>query len=127
METPVDATILRELNEQLLTVPEGFTIHPKLVQQLERRRQTFGEEGGIDWAQAEGLALGSLLVAGTPIRLAGPDTERGTFSHRHLVLPDYENGSVYTPLAHLPAASAPVFVYHSPLSQMAAGGFDDGD
>ena len=126
IETAVDGNILRELNEQLLTVPEGFTIHPKLVQQLERRRQSLGEEGGIDWAQAEGLALGSLLVAGTPIRLTGQDTERGTFSHRHLVLHDYENGSVYTPLAHLPAASAPVFVYNSPLSEMAAVGFEYG-
>jgi 2-oxoglutarate dehydrogenase E1 component len=126
IETAVDGNILRELNELLLTVPEGFTIHPKLVQQLERRRQSLGEEGGIDWAQAEGLALGSLLVAGTPIRLTGQDTERGTFSHRHLVLHDYENGSVYTPLAHLPAASAPVFVYNSPLSEMAAVGFEYG-
>ncbi|HUC34542.1 MAG TPA: thiamine pyrophosphate-dependent enzyme, partial [Gaiellaceae bacterium] len=92
IETAVDATILRELNDQLLAVPEGFTIHPKLVKQLERRRETLGEAGGIDWAQAEGLALGSLVVAGTPIRLTGQDTERGTFSHRHLVLHDYENG-----------------------------------
>jgi len=126
IETAVDANVLRELNEQLLTVPEGFTIHPKLVNQLERRRETLGEAGGIDWAQAEGLALGSLVVAGTPIRLTGQDTERGTFSHRHLVLHDYENGGVYTPLAHLPAASAPVQIYNSPLSEMAALGFEYG-
>ncbi len=126
IETAVDAAILRELNEQLLTVPEGFTIHPKLVKQLDRRRDRLGEEGGIDWAQAEDLAFGSLVVAGTPVRLTGQDTERGTFSHRHLVLHDYENGSVYTPLAHLPAGSAPVQVYNSPLSEMAAVGFEYG-
>jgi 2-oxoglutarate dehydrogenase E1 component len=126
IETAVDAAVLRQLNEQLLAVPEGFTIHPKLARQLERRRETLGEEGGIDWAQAEGLAFGSLVVAGTPIRLTGQDTERGTFSHRHLVLHDYENGSVYTPLAHLPAAVAPVQVYNSPLSEMAAVGFEYG-
>jgi 2-oxoglutarate dehydrogenase E1 component len=126
IETAVDAVILRELNNQLLAVPEGFTVHPKLVKQLERRRETLGEAGGIDWAQAEGLALGSLVVAGTPIRLTGQDTERGTFSHRHLVLHDYETGNVYTPLAHLPAASAPVQVYNSPLSEVAAVGFEYG-
>jgi 2-oxoglutarate dehydrogenase E1 component len=96
------------------------------VKQLERRLETFGEAGGIDWAQAEGLAFGSLVVAGTPIRLTGQDTERGTFSHRHLVLHDYETGDVYTPLAHLPAASAPVQVYNSPLSEVAAVGFEYG-
>jgi 2-oxoglutarate dehydrogenase E1 component len=126
IETAVDGAVLRELNDQLLAVPEGFTIHPKLVKQLERRRETLGEEGGIDWAQAEDLAFASLVVAGTPVRLTGQDTERGTFSHRHLVLHDYENGSVYTPLAHLPAAAAPVQVYNSPLSEMAAVGFEYG-
>jgi 2-oxoglutarate dehydrogenase E1 component len=126
IETAVDGAILRELNDQLLSVPEGFTIHPKLVKQLERRRETVGEAGGIDWAQAEGLAFGSLVVAGTPIRLTGQDTERGTFSHRHLVLHDYESGGVYTPLAHLAAASAPVQVYNSPLSEMGAVGFEYG-
>jgi 2-oxoglutarate dehydrogenase E1 component len=126
IETAVDAEVLRELNEQLLTVPEGFRIHPKLLKQLERRRDTLGDAGGIDWAQAEALAFASLLVASTPIRLTGQDTERGTFSHRHLVLHDYEDGSVYTPLAHVPAASAPAQVYNSPLSEMAAVGFEYG-
>ena len=126
IETAVDAAVLRELNDQLLAVPEGFTIHPKLAKQLERRREALGEAGGIDWAQAEDLAFASLVVAGTPIRLTGQDTERGTFSHRHLVLHDYEDGSVYTPLAHLPAAAAPVQVYNSPLSEMAAVGFEYG-
>jgi 2-oxoglutarate dehydrogenase E1 component len=126
IETSVDASVLLELNEQLLAVPEGFTVHPKLAKQLERRRERLGEAGGIDWAQAEGLAFASLLVGGTPIRLTGQDTERGTFSHRHLVLHDYETGEVYTPLAHLPAASAPVQVYNSPLSEMAAVGFEYG-
>jgi 2-oxoglutarate dehydrogenase E1 component len=126
IETAVDTSVLRQLNEQLLAVPEGFTVHPKLVKQLERRRERLGEAGGIDWAQAEGLAFASLLVAGTPVRLTGQDTERGTFSHRHLVLHDYKTGEVYTPLAHLPAASAPVQVYNSPLSETAALGFEYG-
>ena len=99
---PSPPTRLRELNEQLLEVPEGFTVHPKLGKELERRRDALGEEGGIDWAQAEALAFGSLLADGTPVRLTGQDTERGTFSHRHLVLHDYETGEKYAPIQHLP-------------------------
>jgi 2-oxoglutarate dehydrogenase E1 component len=126
VETAVPAEKLLDLNEQLLEVPEGFTIHPKLEKQLERRRETVGEEGGIDWAQAEGLAFGSLLTEGVPVRLTGQDTERGTFSHRHLVLHDFETGETHTPIEHLPNASAPFQVYNSPLSEMAALGFEYG-
>jgi 2-oxoglutarate dehydrogenase E1 component len=126
IETAVPAERLEELNEQLLAVPDGFTIHPKLVKGLERRRETLGPEGGIDWAQAEGLAFAGLLAEGTPIRLTGQDTERGTFSHRHLVLHDYETGSTYTPLAHMPESQAPFQVFNSPLSEMAAVGFEYG-
>jgi 2-oxoglutarate dehydrogenase E1 component len=126
IETSVPAERLLELNDQLLAVPEGFTIHPKLAGQLERRRETVGDEGGIDWAQAEALAFGSLLTEGVPVRLTGQDTERGTFSHRHLVLHDYENGETYTPIEHLPTATAPFQVYNSPLSEMAALGFEYG-
>jgi 2-oxoglutarate dehydrogenase E1 component len=126
VETAVPVETLLELNEQLLEVPEGFTIHPKLVKQLDRRRETVGEEGGIDWAQAESLAFGSLLTEGVPVRLTGQDTERGTFSHRHLVLHDYETGETFTPIEHLPNASAPFQVYNSPLSEMAALGFEYG-
>ena len=71
---------LRALNEELLRVPEGFTVHPKLVKQLERRREALGADGGIDWAHAEALAFASLLTEGTPVRLTGQDAERGTFS-----------------------------------------------
>jgi 2-oxoglutarate dehydrogenase E1 component len=126
IETSIPAEALLELNEQLLEVPEGFTIHPKLAKQLERRRETVGEEGGIDWAQAESLAMGSMLVDGVPVRLTGQDTERGTFSHRHLVLHDYETGETYTPIEHLPNATAPFQVYNSPLSEVAALGFEYG-
>ena len=86
------------LNEQLLSWPEGFTVHPKLRKQLERRRAALGPEGGIDWAHAEALALASLLTEGVPIRLTGQDTERGTFSQRHLVLHDAATGERLTPM-----------------------------
>ncbi len=126
IETAAPPDAIAELNEQLISVPDGFTIHPKLAKQLERRRDTLGDEGGIDWAQSEGLAFGSLLVEGVPIRLTGQDTERGTFSHRHLVLHDYETGDIFTPIAHLPNAAAPFQVYNSPLSEVAALGFEYG-
>jgi 2-oxoglutarate dehydrogenase complex dehydrogenase (E1) component-like enzyme len=126
IETAAPAELLHELNKQLIRVPEGFTIHPKLEKQLERRLETLGDEGGIDWGQAEALAFGSLLVERTPIRLTGQDTERGTFSHRHLVLHDYETGEKYAPIEHLPQATAPFQVYNSPLSEMAALGFEYG-
>ena len=80
VKTAVVADRLRALNEELLRVPEGFTVHPKLVKQLERRRDALGADGGIDWAHAEALAFASLLTEGTPIRLTGQDVERGTFS-----------------------------------------------
>ena len=97
-------------------------MHPKLVKQLERRRATL-EEGGMDWAQTEGLAFATLLTEGIPVRLTGQDTERGTFSHRHLVLHDARTGETYTPIEYVKGASAPFQVYNSPLSEMAALGF----
>jgi len=123
--TAVAADRLRSLNEELLRVPPGFSPHPKLMKQLERRRDTI-EEGGIDWGQAEALAFATLLVDGTPIRLTGQDTERGTFSHRHAVLHDVNTGGTFTPLQHLDDASAAFEIYNSPLSEYACVGFEYG-
>ena len=123
--TAVPADRIVALNAQLLEVPEAFTINPKLERQLERRRDTIGE-GGIDWGQAEGLAFASLLEDGIPIRLSGQDTERGTFSHRHLVLHDPHTGETFAPVQHLPGANASFEVYNSPLSEYAALGFEYG-
>src|ERR1044071_5124558 len=92
VKTAVDADTLRRLNAALLAVPDGFTIHPKLIKQLEKRRDARGPDGGIDWAHAESLAFASLLAEGTPVRLTGQDSERGTFSQRHLVLHDAKTG-----------------------------------
>ena len=124
--TAVDAGTLRELNEALLTVPDGFTVHPKLVKQLERRRQALGDEGGIDWAHAEQLAYASLLTEGHPVRLTGQDVERGTFSQRHLVLHDAKTGQTICPIQHLPGATAPLELHNSPLSEIACVGFEYG-
>jgi 2-oxoglutarate dehydrogenase E1 component len=123
--TAVGAERLRSLNEQLLRFPDGFSPQPKLLRQLERRRETL-DEGGVDWGQAEALAFASLLVDGIPIRLSGQDTERGTFSHRHAVLHDVNTGTTFTPLQHLDEAGAAFEIYNSPLSEYACLGFEYG-
>jgi len=125
VHTAVPADRLRDLNEQLLRVPEWFTPHPKLMKQLERRRDTL-DEGGIDWGQAEALAFASLLVEGIPIRITGQDTERGTFAHRHDVLHDVHTGGTYTPMQHLDDAVASFEIHNSPLSEYACLGFEYG-
>jgi len=123
--TAVAADRLRELNEELLRVPDWFTPHPKLMRQLERRREAI-EQGGIDWGQAEALAFASLLVDGIPIRITGQDTERGTFSHRHAVLHDVQTGATFTPMQHLDEAAAAFEIHNSPLSEYACLGFEYG-
>ena len=108
-------------------MPDGFTVHPKLVRQLEQRREAFGpEDGGINWAHAEALAFASLLTEGIPVRLTGQDAERGTFSQRHLVLHDAKTGHEHCAIQHLPGALAPMELHNSPLSEMACVGFEYG-
>jgi 2-oxoglutarate dehydrogenase E1 component len=122
--TAVPAERLREHNDELLRVPERFTVHPKLARQLERRRGALERE--IDWAQAEALAFSALLAEGTPIRLTGQDTERGTFSQRHLVLHDAHSGQSYSPIQQLPSSRAPFELHNSPLSEVGCLGFEYG-
>ncbi len=126
VKTAVSATRLQILNDELLRTPEGFTVHPKLIKQLERRGEALGPEGGIDWAHAESLAFASLLTEGTPIRLTGQDVERGTFSQRHMVLHDAKTGQTICPIQSLPGALAPFELHNSPLSEVACLGFEYG-
>jgi 2-oxoglutarate decarboxylase len=126
VKTAVAAQRLRQLGEELLRTPEGFTVHPKLVKQLERRREGLDQEGGVDWAHAEALAFASLLTEGTPIRLTGQDTERGTFSQRHMVLHDAKTGQTVCPIQSLRDALAPLELHNSPLSELACLGFEYG-
>src|SRR5438270_510650 len=123
---PLSAETLTSYNTELLTWREGFSPNPKLARLLQRRATTMGPEGGIDWGQAEALAFASMLADGTPIRLSGQDSERGTFSHRHAVLHDQHSGEKYVPLQHLAEARAPFAIYNSPLSESAALGFEYG-
>ena len=110
--TAVAADRIRALDAELVSTPDGFTVNPKLARQLDRRVQALGSAGsnggGIDWGHAEGLAFASLLVDGIPIRLTGQDTERGTFSQRHLVFHDPNTGERYAPIQHLAEAAAAV-------------------
>jgi multifunctional 2-oxoglutarate metabolism enzyme len=125
VETAVPAERLRELNQALIEVPESFTIHRKLRKPLAKRLETL-ENGGIEFGHAEALAFASLLTDGVHIRLTGQDTERGTFSHRHLVLHDENTGLEYCPMQNLSEASAPFELYNSPLSEIACLGFEYG-
>ncbi len=125
VETPVRAERLVSLNEQLLTWPSTFKLHPTIGRTLPRRREAINT-GGIDWGHAESLAFASLLADGVSIRLSGQDAERGTFSHRHAVLHDMTTGETYTPLANLPQARGAFEIYNSPLSETAVMGFEYG-
>jgi multifunctional 2-oxoglutarate metabolism enzyme len=126
VKTAVATDRLQVLGEELLAVPDGFTVHPKLIRQLEQRREALGPEGGILWAHAEALAFASLLTEGIPIRLTGQDAERGTFSQRHLVLHDPKTGQEHCAMQHLPGALAPMELHNSPLSEVACLGFEYG-
>jgi len=108
-------------------MPAGFQLSPKLARQWERRAAILDQpDGRLDWGHAESLAFASILADSTPIRLTGQDSERGTFSHRHLVLHDPNTDATYTPLEHVPGAKASFGVYNSPLSEAAAVGFEYG-
>jgi len=125
VKTAVAAEELRALNKALLKVPESFTIHRKLRRPLSKRLEAI-ETGGIDFGHAEALAFASLLTEGVHTRLTGQDTERGTFSHRHLVLHDENTGLKYCPMQNLDQASAPFELHNSPLSEIACLGFEYG-
>ncbi|MGH2385458.1 MAG: multifunctional oxoglutarate decarboxylase/oxoglutarate dehydrogenase thiamine pyrophosphate-binding subunit/dihydrolipoyllysine-residue succinyltransferase subunit, partial [Candidatus Limnocylindria bacterium] len=126
-KTAVALRHLRELNSALGAVPEGFTIHPKLDKQLKRRAAALDDdEPRVDWGHAELLAFATLLTEGTPIRLTGQDTVRGTFSQRHAGLWDATTGERHVPLQHLPGSQAAFELHNSPLSEYAALGFEYG-
>jgi 2-oxoglutarate dehydrogenase E1 component len=125
VETAVSEQRIRSLNEELLKVPESFTIHRKLRKPLLRRLEVL-EDGPIEYGHAEALALASLLTEGTHIRLTGQDTERGTFSHRHMALHDEKTGLKYVPIQHLSGALAPFELHNSPLSEASCLGFEYG-
>ncbi len=122
----IDRTKLLAWNDELVAVPASFTVHPKLARQLEKRRTTFASDGEVDWGLGESLAFASLVAEGTPIRLTGQDTQRGTFSHRHVVFHDAKTNETFAPIQHLADARASIEIYNSPLSEYACLGFEYG-
>ncbi len=124
--TKVSAEIFEQVAHGLTTVPADFKLNPKIKRFLDARVQATKEGGPIDWGFAEALAFGTLLLDGTPVRLSGQDSERGTFSHRHAVLHDAETDATYAPLKNLAPKQASFCVYNSLLSEAAVLGFDYG-
>jgi 2-oxoglutarate dehydrogenase E1 component len=124
--TKVSTEILQRVGEGATRVPEGFVVHPKLKPLLEKRREMSLGKAPIDWGGAEMLALGSLLLEGTPVRFVGQDTQRGTFSHRHAALRDYNTGEKYVPLANISDHQAPIIIVNTMLSELAVLGFEYG-
>ena len=123
--TFISEQLVREIAATQLAIPEGFHIHPKMLPQLQKRAESIND-GTIDWSTGEMLAFGSLLKEGRPVRLAGQDSRRGTFSNRHAVVVDKENGSDWFPLRSLISDESQFFVVDSLLSEYAAMGFEYG-
>jgi 2-oxoglutarate dehydrogenase E1 component len=125
VSTAITEALAREIAATQVAVPEGFSVHPKLLPQLQKRVEMLND-ATIDWSMGELLAFGSLLKEGHPIRVAGQDSRRGTFSNRHAVVIDKENGSEWTPLRSLITDENQFFVVDSLLSEYAAMGFEYG-
>ncbi len=121
----IDEATARTIAATQIAVPDGFSVHPKLLPQLQKRVEMLND-GTIDWSMGETLAFGSLLLEGRPIRLAGQDSRRGTFSNRHAVIVDKLNGNEWTPLRALISDESQFFVIDSLLSEYAAMGFEYG-
>ena len=122
----VDRAQLVAWSDELVAVPQGFGLNRKLRAQFDRRAATVAEKGIVDWGTAESLAFASLLTSGTPIRLTGQDTERGTFSHRHAVYHDVGARNIWIPLQHVAEQQASFEIRNSPLSEYACVGFEYG-
>lgn len=125
--TGISREMLQSIGETLTSVPDGFTLNPTLEKRfLPRRTEALANGGPFDWAFAESLAFGALLLEGSPVRLSGQDCRRGTFSQRHAVFYDYETRARHIPLQHLSPGQAKFCVYNSLLSEFAVLGFDYG-
>ncbi|MFI7012167.1 multifunctional oxoglutarate decarboxylase/oxoglutarate dehydrogenase thiamine pyrophosphate-binding subunit/dihydrolipoyllysine-residue succinyltransferase subunit [Streptomyces sp. NPDC050145] len=125
VQTAISQEVVKRIAESQVNIPDNITVHPRLLPQLQRRASMI-EDGTIDWGMGETLALGSLLLEGTPVRLSGQDSRRGTFGQRHAVLIDRETGEDYTPLLYLSPEQARYNVYDSLLSEYAVMGFEYG-
>ncbi|MFO0958931.1 MAG: 2-oxoglutarate dehydrogenase E1 component [Isosphaeraceae bacterium] len=126
IETGASMEHLAAVAKSQVSYPEGFRVNPKVQRILAVRAAAFEAGGPIDWGFGEALAFGTLMLEGTPVRLSGQDTRRGTFSHRHAYLYDTENNGRYVPLNHMAGGQAELCIYDSLLSEAAVLGFDYG-
>ena len=126
VETSVEEKTLREISDKINHIPSSFHLHPKLNRFFEARLKAVQEGKGIDWGNGEALAYGTLINEGVPVHLSGQDAERGTFTHRHSVLNDFDTGVTYTPLNHIREGQAEYSVFNSHLSESAVMGFEYG-
>jgi len=125
--TAISEKTLKTIVDALTRVPDDFNVQPKIKRiVLEHRRKVFDNGGPFEWHYAELLAFGSLLLEGTPVRLSGQDSARGTFSTRHAILYDAKTGAPYVSLMHLGEKQARICIYNSPLSEAGVLGFDYG-
>ncbi len=126
LKTDIEISRLTHLLEAQTQLPDDFHPHPKIARAVEARRKMAAGELALDWSAAESLAFASLADEGIHVRLSGQDSARGTFSHRHAVLHDYQNGQTYVPLQHLGGDQASFEIYDSPLSEAGVLGFEYG-
>jgi 2-oxoglutarate dehydrogenase E1 component len=125
--TAMPIETLQLIGRRITEVPEGFNVHPKVADELKRRRQQIeSPESAVWWGTAEALAFGSLLLERKPVRLTGQDSQRGTFNHRQAVLHDYQTDSIYIPLNHIAPNQERIHIYNSPLSEYAVLGYEYG-
>ncbi|KAF7984618.1 hypothetical protein HWV62_12831 [Athelia sp. TMB] len=125
-KTGVDRQLLEKVGKASVTVPEGFEIHPRLQRHVKHRLQSIEQDKGLDWATAEAMAFGTLMLEGNDVRISGQDVGRGTFSHRHAMLVDQHSESVHVPLNSELGSDGKLELANSSLSEMAVMGFEYG-
>jgi 2-oxoglutarate dehydrogenase E1 component len=126
VHTGIGDAVLDRIADAIGTFPDGFTVHPNLLKTLQGRCDAIKRRGVVDWGTGEALAFGSLVLEGTPVRLSGQDSRRGTFTQRHAVVVDYNTAADHYPLQNLSANQAPFDVFDSSLSEAAVLGFEFG-
>ncbi len=126
VDTAVEKDRLDQIVHALTSFPESLNVHKKLLRQFEKRSKSYFDDGKVDWSLGELLAYGSLVLEGTTVRLSGQDSRRGTFSHRHSVIVDQEDGSEFVPLNNVTDDQAHLLIYDSLLSEYAVCGFEYG-
>jgi 2-oxoglutarate dehydrogenase E1 component len=126
VETGVPLAQLQKMGKQLVKIPSGFKVHRKIEKLLKARQEMYEDSSPLDWGAAEALAFATLIEEQVPVRICGQDSQRGTFSHRHSVLHDVENGSTFMPLAGIGKSQARIDIINSPLTEGAVLGFEYG-